>query len=282
MLCQYNRSAMRKVYVNVFGGGLGNLLFMHHAGYALAKAMGGAELCMRADYVDFKRPNITAYRDLFAHVSLVRSEETVLDSPVVYHEPAFTYSPLPLPMQGDLAIQGYFQSYKYVVPHAQEIRDTLWANVAPLFSRLRQAFHATHGDRPTVCVHVRRGDYLHYPHIYVLSSDAYYAAAMAAVRAKVPGCRFVVFSDDVPHVRGSPLFQGEDVHVEEEPDVLATVILMSLCDHFVIANSSLSMNGYLLRQNDDALVYAPKQWFVPGSSAFDPDDVLPPNTVWID
>lgn len=68
------------------------------------------------------------------------------------------------------------------------------------------------------------------------------------------------------------------VHIEEEPDNFKALVLMSLCSHFVIANSSMSLNAFLLRSNEGARLYAPRAWFGQYGHAFKIEDIVPPGT----
>jgi len=57
---------------------------------------------------------------------------------------------------------------------------------------------------------------------------------------------------------------------------------MSLCDNFIIANSSLSLSAYLLRQNKKAKLVAPNNWFGPKLNIkFNINDFIPSNGIII-
>ncbi len=56
---------------------------------------------------------------------------------------------------------------------------------------------------------------------------------------------------------------------------------MSLCDNFIIANSTLSLCSYLLRKKKDAKIVGPKIWFGSGGYKYKIEDILPPNTIII-
>lgn len=379
----------RVVAINVhFAYGLGNLLFMHHAAFAAARAMGGAEIWMRADYgPQPDRPNVHVFARLFSHVRLVSyGDITSLPRPTAWHkEPPrqHFYVPITIPPAGNLVLQGFFQSHKYFPGLRTEIRDLLWRNEAATVAELRTKHAALHGSATTICVHVRRGDYLDKPGFLPPASETFYRGALKAVLDFAPGSRLVVFSDDVAFVRSWALIDqsesaapsavaaaatpgsmdtasaasaassasavagaaampepastselpatggagsapapasaasaapasssgssaaagagtgsagagsggssgasgsvlagraGVTVHIEDEADNFKALVLMSLCSHFVIANSSMSLNAFLLRANEAARLYAPRQWFGQYGHVFKIEDIVPPGT----
>jgi hypothetical protein len=118
------------------------------------------------------------------------------------------------------------------------------------------------GDRMKVFVHVRRGDYLHWP-----SSDApaaipidWYERCMNRLRERHPGAFFVMCSDDpaylLEHFR-----RAGDVFVStagEDEDF----VLMSQCDAGILSASAFSWwAAYFVRhRRGDASLLAPEYW----------------------
>lgn len=285
------------VVENQVGGGLGNLLFMHHAAYEMAQRM-NAMLWMVADYEDVvahleasistytKRPNIKAYAPLFQHVRLVTKQQLqemgMYQHATRWKEPGFAYASItPLESSSaNLFLDGYFQSIHYSTQSRRQIRDTLWNNMGSQYAMEVRGQSQGYAP-PCVAVHVRRGDYLRLPRVHPPAPAAYYERALAHMEASVPGCTFVLFAEanDADEVLRWPVFaerlaRGSMRH-EPEPDAIRCLLLMSLCDHFVLANSSYSLNAYHLRQNEDAEVCAPSAWFGPDGPAFNMRDLVP-------
>ena len=79
----------------------------------------------------------------------------------------------------------------------------------------------------------------------------------------------LVFSDSIDWVKEQPFFQQdrfmfsepEDTHDDGALVPYMDLCLMSLCDHAIIANSSMSWWGAWLQKNEDKIVIAPKMWF---------------------
>ena len=290
------------VAVGTYGGGIGNLLFMHHAGYALAKRLGGAELWMLEEYDARHRPNIAAYKSLFKHVKMASHQEICDPSFERYTEPFFPFHPIKEPTYGKIVINGYFQSYKYFYDYRKEIRDVLWSNERDLYYEAIMKHQALHSDRVTICMHVRRGDYLTLQQYHPTASSDYYKLALEHVLNKLgipaPGSgsgsvnvsvcglvKIVVFSDDIEFVKGwddvlnVARLRNVSIYYEEEANPIKALMLMSLCDHFVIANSSMSLNAYYLRCEaaENAILCAPKTWFGPQGPPFAIYDIVPPS-----
>lgn len=266
--------------------GLGNLLFQHHAAYAFARKNG---LKLRAPgwYYDV-RPKFGEYSELFKHVEILGDPRDAIAGPdyfqdptrwrirnavrfgpgPVYLEPGHTYAPIPSEAR---VIAGYFQSWKYFSEFRTEIRDLLRSNVKDLWERQKARY------KGGVCVHVRwGGDGLDRPHIHPITSKEYYKKALALF----PGHKFLVFCEDPGIVKQwDDVWAGHDVEFVDEPGALETLFLMSCCEHFIIANSSLSLNAYYLRENETARIVAPSDWFGPAGAKFDMNDLIDNGTI---
>lgn len=264
-------------------GGLGNLLFQHNAAYALAKES-GLELSAPGYYPEW-RPQLHEYSNLFKHVNILGTKLDSVKHPqfdldpdyfrlqiairlsgqnAVYKEPCFKYAPIPKYAR---IIQGYFQSWKYFDKYRTEIRDLLKNNELELWEKQKAKFNGG------VCVHIRWGGDGSYPHlfgIYPQCTVDYYRQAMD----KFKGSKFLVFCEEPHLVKDLDIWEGKDVEIIDEPHPLATLFLMSCCDHFIIANSSLSLMAYYLREVDDATVTAPTQWFGAKGPEFDIHDLV--------
>ena len=134
--------------------------------------------------------------------------------------------------------------------------------------------------RPSLCVHVRRGDYASQPvtqRHHGLASMAYYQAAAEAVAQREAGLRAFVFSDDIDWCRAQLRLPVPAVyvgaHLGGRHDALH-LKLMSHCRHFVIANSSFSWWAAWLGERAGTQVLAPAVWLAgPGLPA---TAVIPP------
>lgn len=118
----------------------------------------------------------------------------------------------------------------------------------------------------SVSIHFRRGDYVKRTvtkkYHGTLNLD-YYCKAVELIRKKIKTPLFFVFSDDSLWAKNNfrikqPITFISGSYKLTNPEEL---ILMSLCKHNIIANSSFSWWGAWLNRNRHKIVLAPKRWF---------------------
>ncbi len=155
---------------------------------------------------------------------------------------------------------GYFQTEKYFRHCAGEVRQILKprsdieAAVGAWLDKQRRLFGG-HTARPVCAVHVRRGDYVGNGHYVDLAESPYYENAF---RHFADDTIFAVVSDDIPWCKFR--FRDRPMIFVEGGDVQC-LILMSLCDAIIIANSSYSWWGAWLTDRPGRPVIAPNRWF---------------------
>lgn len=165
----------------------------------------------------------------------------------------------------DVYLDGNWQSEKYFQENAQQVREDFQIITSPSPENQKWIdFISTHNS---VCLHVRRGDYVTDPfvgkrHMGTCSLD-YYSRAIDYLSDKVDDLVFIVFSDDVPWVREHlhipyPTYYMD--HNDGSTDY-EDMRLMSMCDHFITANSSFSWWGAWLGTSEDKIVVCPEKWY---------------------
>lgn len=119
----------------------------------------------------------------------------------------------------------------------------------------------------SVCVHVRRGDYLT-PENQTLfggiCTDAYYIEGIRQMRERYPQCRFYLFCNDKEWESGG-IWKAEDIEkvvlLGDQRDVdYAEFVLMARCKHHILANSSFGWWASYLNSNPEKTVLAPERW----------------------
>ncbi|NCP72632.1 MAG: alpha-1,2-fucosyltransferase [Shewanella sp. CG18_big_fil_WC_8_21_14_2_50_42_11] len=154
-------------------------------------------------------------------------------------------------------LDGYWQNEQYFL----KIRDIFLQDITPKFSLSNQAqayqrqIMASH----SVSLHVRRGDYLNHPEIGVLDIS-YYQQAHAYMVSKVEDPVFYIFSNNLAWCKQNFKFIENAVYIEGTQTEIDDLMLMSQCQHNIIANSSFSWWGAWLNDNSNKIVIAPKRW----------------------
>ena len=111
----------------------------------------------------------------------------------------------------------------------------------------------------SVCVHVRRGDYMTATGFSICSID-YYLNSISCIKDKINSPVFFVFSDDIEWCRNNIV--GENIQYMEalRPDYEDFEIMRN-CKHFIISNSTFSWWAAYLGERQDSCVITPKTWF---------------------
>lgn len=189
-----------------------------------------------------------------------------------YNEPSFSYDQIK-PLKGNIKISGYFQSYKYFDDHRDKIlKDLNIENIKDLLEKK----YGNHSDY--ISLHVRRGDYLKLSDYHHNLDIEYYKSA---TKHFDENSKYLVFSNDIKWCKDNFLFLNNVEFCENKED-WEDMILMSLCGHNIIANSSFSWWGAWFNTNQDKKVIAPRKWFGPLYSNKDTKDLIPPDWIIIE
>ena len=151
-------------------------------------------------------------------------------------------------------LQGYFQSEKYFKNIEQEIREDFTFKDEVL-KPCKEMISAV--ENP-IALHIRRTDYLTNSENHFNLPLEYYEAALKHFDSDR---NVIVFSDDPSWCQEQDLFSDDRFMISENTDNRVDLCLMTLCDDFIIANSSFSWWGAWLSQNKNKKVIAPVQWF---------------------
>ena len=182
--------------------------------------------------------------------------------------------------QGDVWLEGYWQSEQYFKDIEEVIRDDL--QITPPVDDLNQQF-ATHiRANCSIAVHVRFFDN---PDDVAGNniSQKYYEKAIEYMESKFPAAHYFIFSDkpdaalrrlNFPKNRFTVVSHNQGDH-----NAYADLWLMTLCRHFVIANSTFSWWGAWLSEHESKHVTAPGARITQGKMAWGFEGLLP--DAWI-
>ena len=109
-----------------------------------------------------------------------------------------------------------------------------------------------------IALHIRRTDYIANSENHFNLSLEYYADALKYFD---DDRNVIVFSDDPKWCNDQTLFSTDRFMISENTDNRVDLCLMSLCNDFIIANSTFSWWGAWLSSNQNKKVISPNQWF---------------------
>lgn len=157
---------------------------------------------------------------------------------------------------------GCWQSEKYFYAVKEEVRKAFTFGELGLSEKMLE-YEQKMKESNSVCLHIRRGDYLDTSDVYGgICTPEYYEKAMKQMEEWQPDCHFFVFTNDVPWVKEN--YQGKNLTIVEgndEDSGYLDLYLMTKCKHYILANSSFSWWGCYLNPSKEKKVIAPKKWF---------------------
>ncbi|MFM1896556.1 MAG: hypothetical protein RLZZ385_1630 [Pseudomonadota bacterium] len=272
---------MAKVIARLMGG-LGNQLFIYSAARRLA-LHNAAELVLD-DVSGFARDTLYRRRCELQHFAIAgrfaTSRERLEPLPrlrrawrllnenrkpfarrrhIVQQGVDFVPDLLQLKVPGTLYLEGYWQSEGYFADVADTIRGDLRILPPQDTANLEMAQRIRHCPQP-VAVHLRYflGDAVdHDQH----APPDYYRRALALLEQHIADSHYFVFSDRPDLVQAAELFPAGRFTVVDHNQghdlAYADLWLMTLCRHFIIANSTFSWWGAWLPSHSNKIVIAP-------------------------
>lgn len=199
-------------------------------------------------------------------------------------EKSFKYEKLPENFDktfGTLLV-GYFQSPKYFDKYKNIIYRMIKLDVKKMIVKTKVNIDFTNNSY--ISMHFRLGDYKKYPLVYPILSKNYYSNSIAYILEQLTNkpTKVLYFCEDgdleeviktinilekefpfLNFVKASPLLEDWE-----------QLLLMSLCEYNIIANSTFSWWGGYLNDSPNKIVCYPEQWFQP-ETKHDASDLFP-------
>jgi hypothetical protein len=237
-------------------GRTGNMMFQIAHGYAKA--------------LEYNRKFVVPYGDsssgplennLFRRLNFsIRKSEDIKNAEFV--SAPFEYADIKPSYDKPTIFAGWFQSEKYFEKHKEAIRD-LYSPPLKFVDRVLNDF-PFFGESVVAAINVRRGDYLNHPRNHPVITIEY---IQEAYKQLPKHDHLIVVSDDIPWCRENINFPNI---IFVDPEQYGGhyynhegIWLLSLCDHFIISNSSFSWWGAWLSISPNKVVIAPDTWFGP-------------------
>jgi len=198
----------------------------------------------------------------------------IKDLPPVHiiREKDFSYNKLPVNemINNNVMIFGYFQSYKYFDENYNSIYKLL--NIDKMKNELVNNYEFTQ-DYLDNCIslHFRLGDYKNLQNYYVILKYDYYDKALTYINNLFPEKKYDILYfcenediDDVMIVINKLMVKFPEYNFKRANNKLQDwehLLLMSLCNHNIIANSTFSWWSAYLNSHKDKIICYPSLWF---------------------
>ena len=186
----------------------------------------------------------------------------------------------------DVCLQGYFQSEKFFKENYSTIYKML--DIDKQKKQIVIFFYENNNNennnlKNTVSLHFRLGDYKALQHYYPIMKYEYYNKALSFIQNKDTNITTVLYfceDEDVEIIMDTINLLKNDfsnlnfIRASSSLKDWEQLLLMSCCDHNIIANSSFSWWGAYFNTNRNKIVCYPSLWFGKGIPN-DTKDVCP-------
>ena len=153
-------------------------------------------------------------------------------------------------------LTGYWQHPGYFSQIATQLRQEI--NQPLTYQLINNTNQSQPEATVSVCVHVRRGDYIGNRRYDVLPAN-YYRRAIDVLASRLGQLSVCVFSDDLGWCR-QHIDWGHPVVYATPASTLVHLAQMSRYRHFIIPNSTFSWWAAWLGTKADSLIVAPRSW----------------------
>jgi len=257
-------------------GGLGNQLFQIFATISYALTHKKMFSFIKRKRLDSKR---NTYWDSFLSPLSRFTKDDVYRQYNIFKlsEIEFSYNELPYKAEDNILLYGYFQSEKYFINHIDIIMLLIKLREQKEDIRLKYMsaggtanMAGAGGTANMASIHFRLGDYNLLQDHHPIQPLEYYSKAIQHITDKDPSCTtYLIFCErsDLTEVL-LMLKQLKEIHPSIQINIIdfsigdwEQLLLMSLCKHNIIANSSYSWWGAYFNTNPSKIVCYPEKWF---------------------
>ena len=259
-------------------GGFGNQLFQIFATIAYGLEHNQLFLFQYFDHTGLRR---TYWRNFLNHLAILTtanpiheiSNSDIDQYPVIHEQQEMKYTPLPIPTT-NVRLHGYFQSPRYF----EKYRDDIFTLIQ-LEAQKQQIWQIYDNyfmgqialSIPVISMHFRLGDYKNNPCHNILKVDYYDRAIdrMQLLYNAPPIMRILYFCEEEDNDAVYDKIQQlsgkyptiDFIKVDDQIEDWKQVLIMSLCNSNIIANSTFSWWGAYFNTSASKQVIYPKQWF---------------------
>jgi hypothetical protein len=204
-----------------------------------------------------------------------------------YKEQGHAYNKIPKSDTSNLLLFGYFQSHLYFDKYMDQFTSILRLSEQQLDIKTKYIDYFANNNNDICSMHFRLGDYKQIQECHPLMKIEYYKKAVEEMNAIKHIGRILYFCEEQDnHIVDPMINELQSLHhhidfvkVDDQIPDWQQMLLMSVCDHNIIANSSFSWWGAYLNQNKHKNVCYPEIWFGPKLCDKDVSNMFPYN--WI-
>lgn len=188
---------------------------------------------------------------------------------IYYTFNAYTYYGFPLCYVKDKFVFGFFQNEKNFHCISEQIKKELKVKDEPTEGNTKMIYHIQSAN--SVCLHIRRGDYLNskWKNLQICDFE-YYNNSINYILDNVYNPLFFVFSNthiDLEWIKENYHFYDKSgnrplkmVYVDLNNPDYEELRLMYSCKYFIISNSTFSWWAAYLSSYDNKIVLVPSRW----------------------
>ena len=199
----------------------------------------------------------------------------------ICRETSFEYNALPN-YNSSFKFFGYFQSYRYFIENQENIYKIIKLN--DNLNIVRKKYDYDYSN--TLSLHFRIGDYKHIQHNHPIMNKYYYVDAIQHIidKTNIDTWNILYFYEEmdksivnetINYLKGK-FNKINFISIHTDIVDYEQLLLMSNCEHNIIANSSFSWWGAYFNKNKNKIITYPSLWFGPAQSSNTKD--LFPNT----
>jgi hypothetical protein len=258
------------IYIEIMGG-LGNQLFQIFCGIAYSFEsrvsfkinISKFDLVSPVDNIS-KRP--TYWTNFLSNLSAFTYQQHLAIP--TYNEPSFIYNKIPYITQ-DFKLRGYYQSFKYF--------DTQYANICKMINLdnqkvlVKEKYNHYFNNKKIICIHFRIGDLKNNKGHGPVIDDKYSISALNYMKKNLPdfsNYEILYFGEQEDNTIIVSFIEKINIAFKNKYTIIdyaipdyEQLLLMSLCSHNIIANSTFSWWGAYFNTNNIKIVCYPSLWF---------------------
>ena len=202
-----------------------------------------------------------------------------------HREIGFHYLKIPPYVDSDvpkLMLTGYYQSYKYFEKFQTQIYEII--HLEQQKAEIKNEYSTFFQNDINVSMHFRLGDYVGKEKYHPVMNVDYYENAINYLITKINTNQFTILylCQDIDNQTVELMITGlrivfptiNFVKVHDSIDDWKQMLIMSNCNHNIIANSTFSWWGAYFNTNNPVVCY-PTKWFGPAFGHYNINDLFP-------